>query len=63
MQAQILDRDWLTVKQAADYFGKSTRTVHRWLDSGTLPYSQPVRNGSILISVIAIEKMLEIKHH
>jgi excisionase family DNA binding protein len=60
---QSLDRDWFTVGQAAAYLGKTTRTIHRWMEGGLLPFSQPVPNGSILISAISIEKLLEKTRH
>lgn len=58
---QMLDRDWLSVAQTAAYLQVSTRTVHRYLDSGRLSASQLVPNGTIRISASSIEKMLE-KH-
>ena len=56
---QSLDRDWFTVTQAADYLGCSTRTIHRYLESGLLTGVQLVPNGVIRISTIVIEKLLE----
>ena len=56
---QLLDRDWLSVAQTAEYLQVSTRTVHRYLDSGRLLASQLVPKGTIRISAISIEKMLE----
>jgi len=58
---QMLDRDWLTVKQAALYLQVSTRTIARYVDRGTLSASQLVPGGTIRISAISIEKMLESK--
>lgn len=60
---QMLDRDWMSVAQTAAYLQVSTRTVHRYLDSGLLSASQLVLNGTIRISAISIEKMLESKRH
>lgn len=58
---QALDRDWFTVRQAAAYLQVSTRTIFRYIDRGTLTASQLVVNGSIRISTINIEKLLERK--
>jgi excisionase family DNA binding protein len=60
---QTLDRDWFTVSQTAAYLQVSTRTVHRYLDSGLLSASQLVPGGTIRISAIGIEKMLEKRQH
>ena len=59
MPIQILDRDWFTVAQTAAYLQVSTRTVHRYLDAGVLSASQLVAGGTVRVSVISIEKMLE----
>ena len=56
---QMLDRDWLSVAQTAAYLQISTRTVHRYLDSGRLSASQLVPGGTVRISATSIEKMLE----
>lgn len=58
---QSLNRDWFTVQQAAAYLQLSTRTIFRYIDRGTLTASQLVTNGSIRISTINIEKLLERK--
>ncbi|MGA2169364.1 MAG: helix-turn-helix domain-containing protein [Terracidiphilus sp.] len=60
---QSLDRDWFTVGQAAAYLQCCTRTVHRYLDSGLLSASQLVPGGTIRISTISIEKLLEQTRH
>ena len=60
---QTLDRDWFTVGQAAAYLQVSTRTIARYIDRGTLSASQLVPGGTIRISAISIEKMLESKGH
>ena len=64
---QTLDRDWLSVAQTAAYLQVSTRTVHRYLDSGRLSYSQLVPGGAVRISATTIEKLfektLETKRH
>jgi excisionase family DNA binding protein len=59
MPIQILDRDWFSVAQTAAYLQVSTRTVHRYLDAGVLSASQLVAGGTVRVSVISIEKMLE----
>ena len=58
---QMLDHDYLSVAQTAAYLQVSTRTVHRYLDSGLLSASQLVSGGTIRISAVSIEKMLESK--
>jgi excisionase family DNA binding protein len=63
MPIQILDRDWFSVAQTAAYLQVSTRTVHRYLDSGVLSASQLVTGGTVRVSVISIEKMLEKTRH
>jgi excisionase family DNA binding protein len=58
---QTLDRDWLTVKQAAAYLQVSTRTIARYIDRGTILASQFVPGGTVRISASGIEKMLQRK--
>lgn len=58
-----LDRDFFTVGQAAAYLQLSTRTIARYIDRGTLSASQLVPGGTIRISAISIEKMLERNQH
>lgn len=60
---QALDRDWFTVRQAAEYLQVSTRTIFRYIDRGTLAASQLVTNGSVRVSTISIEKLLEKNEH
>jgi excisionase family DNA binding protein len=60
---QMLDRDWFTVRQAAAYLQVSTRTIARYIDRGTLSASQLVPGGTIRISAISIEKLLEMNQH
>ena len=60
---QSLDRDWFTVGQAAAYLQVSTRTIARYIDRGTLSASQLVPGGTIRISAISIEKLLEKTRH
>lgn len=63
MPIQILDRDWFSVAQTAAYLQVSTRTVHRYLDSGLLSASQLVAGGTLRVSAISIEKLLEKNTH
>jgi excisionase family DNA binding protein len=56
---ETLDRDWFTVQQAAAYLQVSTRTIARYIDRGTLTASQLVPGGTVRISTISIEKVLE----
>ena len=56
---QMLDRDWFTVRQAAAYLQVSTRTIARYIDRESLSASQLVPGGTIRISAISIEKVLE----
>lgn len=56
---QMLDRDWLSVKQAAAYLQVSTRTIARYIDRGSLSASQLVPGGTIRISATSIEKTME----
>ena len=56
---QTLDRDWMTRKQAAEYLQVTAATVDRYLKSGVLQGSQLVPNGTVRISAVSIEKMLE----
>jgi len=58
---QMLDRDYLTVAQTAAYLQVSTRTIHRYIDSGLLSASQLVPGGTVRISASGIEKMLQRK--
>lgn len=59
MDTQLLDRDYLSVEQAARYLQCSTRTIHRYLKAGLLSGSQIVPLGVIRISALSIEKLLE----
>jgi excisionase family DNA binding protein len=56
---QMLDRDYLTVAQTAAYLQCCTRTVHRYIDTGLLSFSQLVPGGTVRISATSIEKMME----
>jgi excisionase family DNA binding protein len=56
---ETIDRDWFTVQQAAAYLQVSTRTIARYIDRGTLTASQLVPGGTVRISTISIEKVLE----
>ena len=56
---QTLDREWLTVEEAAAYLRIHPMTVRRYIKSGLLPASQPVRRGRVLISAASIGKFLE----
>lgn len=58
---QQLDRDWLTVRQAADYLQCGTGTIHRLIAEGMVTASQLVPKGRVRISSVSIEKLLEKK--
>jgi excisionase family DNA binding protein len=60
---QMLDRDWFTVAQTAAYLQVSTRTVHRYIKTRILSASQFVPGGTVRVSTISIEKMLEKRRH
>lgn len=34
---QLIDRDYYALKDIAEYYGMSERTVRRWVDAGDLP--------------------------
>jgi excisionase family DNA binding protein len=62
-QKQQLDADheYFTVKQTAAYLQVSERTIHTYIKTGRLEYSQPVRRGAIRISKTAIDNLMEGK--
>lgn len=53
-----LDRDWLSVKQTAEYLQLDAQTVRRYVADGKLTGRQLVAGGKILISASSIEKLL-----
>ena len=58
-QVQELDRDWLTVDEAASYLRCSAWTIREYIKSGRLPASQLMARGRIRVPSSAIEKLLE----
>jgi excisionase family DNA binding protein len=52
-----ITREWLTVKQAAEYLQVSTATITRWIREGTLAASQV--GSTYRIAAATIERMLE----
>lgn len=59
LQQPHLDRDWLTIEQAAAYLQRSKYSVRHYLKLGVLSSSQIIPRGHILISAVSIEKMME----
>jgi excisionase family DNA binding protein len=59
---QQLDRDWLTVKQAADYLQVGTLVIRQYVKRGILEGSQLVPKGKVRISAISVEKALQKRH-
>lgn len=51
-------RNWLTIKQAADYLQLHPNSVRRYVKNRILVAKQIVPNGKILISEESIEKMM-----
>jgi len=60
---QTLDRDLLTVSEAAAYLRVHPMTVRRMIREGKLKASQLVARGRVLIAATDIEKMLEKSKH
>ncbi len=60
---QALDRDLLTIKEAAAYLRVDHRTLWRMTKEGKMPYIQRLPKGHILIAATDIEKMLEKSKH
>lgn len=62
---QTLDRDFMTVKQAADYLQVSLQTVRRLITDGKLSATKlgSGPNSHLRVSTISIEKLLETKQH
>lgn len=60
---QTLDRDLLTVSEAAAYLRIHPMTVRRMIREGKLKASQLVAKGRILIAATDIEKLLEKSKH
>lgn len=58
---QTLEKDWLTVKEAAAYLSVSPFTIRRWLKEGKLPHKKlgTSKNSSIRVSSLGIEKYLQ----
>ena len=54
-----LEKDWLTLPEAAEYMRKERRTIWRWLRDGKLEGQKP--GGTWLISTASIKKLLGIK--
>lgn len=60
---QELDRDYLTVKQAAEYLQYNQDTIRRYVRQGILESSRIVAGGKIRISAASIEKLLQKARH
>lgn len=62
---QTLDRDFLTVKQAASYLQVNAQTVRRMILEGKLSATKlgSGPNAHLRISTISIEKLLESNRH
>jgi excisionase family DNA binding protein len=60
---QTLDRDLLTVDEAAAYLRVHPMTVRRMIREGKLKASQLVARGRVLIAATDIEKLLEKSKH
>lgn len=58
---QLLDRDWMTRHQAADYLQLGIATIDRYIKRGVLESKQLVPNGTVRISASSIEKLLRKK--
>ena len=56
---QPIAREWLTVRQAAEYLQVHPNTIHTYVKSGVLSASQLVPRGRLRISFLSIEKLLE----
>lgn len=59
LSMQYLDHDWVTREQAAAYLQLTTRSIDRYIASGRIKATQLVPGGTVRISTISIEKMLE----
>lgn len=55
---RTLDRDYLTVKQAAEYLNVKPQTIQQWIHRGKIQSVQAVPRGKHLISAAMIERML-----
>ena len=42
---------WVSIKKAAKHYGKSTRTIERWIKAKTLHAKKQVKNGNWLIDL------------
>jgi excisionase family DNA binding protein len=56
---QRLDRDWMSVQQAAAYLQVCTMTIHRYIREGRLQSSQIIPGGKRRIASSSIEKLLQ----
>lgn len=52
-------KDWLTRKQAAEELQVTTATIDSWIDKDLLKASQIVPNGTVRISAVSVDRMLE----
>jgi excisionase family DNA binding protein len=59
---QQLDRDFLTVAEAAEYLRCSSWTVRELIKRGILEASRLVPRGKVRISAVSIEKALQKRH-
>lgn len=55
---QTLDRDWLTVGQAADYLQCCPMTIYRMIQEGKIQGMQITPRGKWRVSASSIEKLL-----
>jgi hypothetical protein len=57
--SQLLDRDWFTVKRVAAFLHVIIRTIARHIDRGNSLSLATRFLGTVRISAISIEKMVE----
>jgi excisionase family DNA binding protein len=53
-----MTNEWLTVKEAAELLGVSTRTIWRYMAKGVLAFERKSHNARVRIVAASVRKLL-----
>jgi len=58
MDAKLLEKEFATQQEFADFMGVSPGTIKNWRDQGLLSYFQPTGSRVVLIPVNAVKEFI-----